>query len=120
MTSASTRVSNTPTASRAPLPNGAIRPAYTLIAPIYDLWAVFTEERARTRALEIAAIRDGESILEVAVGTGLAFEELVRRNATGQTEGVDLTPAMLARARRRIERASSKAAGLRGKWNLQV
>ena len=101
--------------SAAPLDPGSIRSVYTALAPIYDVWAVFTEGRARRRALELAAIRDGESILEVAVGTGLAFEEIVRANPSGRSEGIDLTPAMLARANRRLERA-----GLRGGRRLQV
>jgi len=99
----------------APIDPGSIRWVYTAIAPVYDLWAIFTERRARTRALELAAIRDGESVLEVAVGTGLAFEEIVKTNPTGQNEGIDLTPAMLARARRRLERT-----GVRGRHHLAV
>jgi ubiquinone/menaquinone biosynthesis C-methylase UbiE len=74
---------------------------YSRIAPVYDLWAAMTESRARRRALELSAIRDGESVLEVAVGTGLAFEEVMRKNPSGRNVGVDLTEAMLERARRR-------------------
>jgi len=78
---------------------------YSGIAPIYDLWARLTESKARDRCLEIAAIRDGESVLEVAVGTGLAFERILRANPSGRNEGVDLTEAMLARARKRASRS---------------
>ncbi len=73
-------------------------PVYTGTAPLYDLWGRFTETHARTRALALADIHNGESVLEVAVGTGLTFQELVRRNPDGHTNGIDLTPAMLARA----------------------
>ncbi|MHB8878048.1 MAG: class I SAM-dependent methyltransferase [Myxococcaceae bacterium] len=73
---------------------------YTRFAPFYDLWAGL-EGRARRRSLELATIRDGEAALEVAVGTGLLFEQLLRANPTGRNVGVDLTGAMLARARRR-------------------
>lgn len=93
----------------------SIRSVYTVLAPVYDLWAFATEGRARRRALEVAAIADGESVLEVAVGTGLAFEEIVRANPSGRNEGIDLTPAMLARARRRLERAQTN-----GRWNLAI
>jgi SAM-dependent methyltransferase len=86
---------------------------YARIARIYDLWAALTETRARRACLERAAVRDGESVLEVAVGTGLAFRELVRANPSGLTEGVDLTEAMLARARHKV-------AGLPGRHRLQV
>lgn len=51
---------------------------YDSIAPIYDIWGKLTESRARNRAIELAEINDGQSILEVAVGTGLAFYEIVK------------------------------------------
>jgi ubiquinone/menaquinone biosynthesis C-methylase UbiE len=62
----------------------------------------FAETHARERSLELAHLRDGETVLEVAVGTGLTFEALVRANPTGITEGIDLTAAMLGHARRRV------------------
>lgn len=86
---------------------------YTRLAPLYDLWARLTETRARHRAVELAAVRDGERVLEVAVGTGLTFADLLRANPRGHTEGLDLTPAMLARARKRAE--STPGAG---DWHL--
>ena len=71
---------------------------YSKIAPIYDLWALLTETKARKRCLELAAVQDGEDVLEVAVGTGLAFVEILKANPSGRNEGVDLTAAMLALA----------------------
>ena len=78
---------------------------YTGIAPVYDLWARLTESRARDRCMDLAAIRDGESVLEVAVGTGLAFEHILKANPSGHNEGIDLTEAMLARAEKRASRS---------------
>ncbi len=101
------------TTLEARLDKDAVRDVYRGLAPIYDFWADITEVRARTRALELAAVRDGEAILEVAVGTGLAFIELVRQNPTGTTTGIDLTPAMLARAQSRLA-----AAKLPGNYTL--
>ncbi len=83
-------------------------PVYTGTAPLYDLWAMFTETSARMRALALAGIRNGESVLEVAVGTGLTFQELVRRNPDGYTDGIDLTPAMLARAQDKATRIGAR------------
>jgi ubiquinone/menaquinone biosynthesis C-methylase UbiE len=40
-------------------------------------------------------------VLEVAVGTGLAFERILHANPSGEVEGIDLTHAMLNRAKRR-------------------
>lgn len=59
------------------------------------------ESRAQQRCLELAAIKNGESVLEVAVGTGILFEKILHQNPDGRNEGVDLTPEMLARARAR-------------------
>lgn len=78
---------------------------YGRLARVYDLWAAATESRARRRTLELAEIRDGERILEVAVGTGGTFEQLLERNPHGENAGIDLTPEMLARARAKAERS---------------
>lgn len=77
---------------------------YTQTAPIYDLWGALTETKARKRSLELAQIQDGMHILEVAIGTGLTFQEILRANPGGQNNGVDLTPAMLNKARVRISK----------------
>ena len=60
---------------------------YTRVAPRYDLWATLTESRARRRVVELAAVRDGEAILEVAVGTGLLFTELLKPIRAGTPRG---------------------------------
>ena len=77
---------------------------YDRIAPIYDLWGRLTESKARHRAIELAKIEDGQSILEVAVGTGLAFSEILKRNPNGTNTGIDLSKGMLARAKKRVSR----------------
>jgi len=74
---------------------------YTSVAPIYDLWGTLTETRARRRALELAGIKNGEAVLEVALGTGLTFREILKANPDGNNVGVDLTPAMLEKARKK-------------------
>jgi len=79
---------------------------YDKLARIYDIWGRLTESRARTRAIELATIEDGKTILEVAVGTGLAFHEIVKRNPHGQNLGIDLSPGMLAKARSRMSTLS--------------
>ena len=80
---------------------------YRKIAPAYDLWAWCTERKARDRCLELAAIQDGEDVLEVAVGTGLAFERILQANPSGRNEGIDLTEAMLIRARKKAAKTGS-------------
>ncbi len=102
------------TYSERTLTKAEVVQVYGRTAPFYDLWGRLTETRARHRALELARVRDGESVLEVAVGTGLAFAELLRRNPNGRNEGIDLTAAMLAKAREKAERSSPK------NWRLRV
>jgi ubiquinone/menaquinone biosynthesis C-methylase UbiE len=77
---------------------------YNRIASIYDLFGVLMESKARHRALDVAAIKDGEKILEVALGTGLNFVEILKRNPSGWVEGIDISVKMLKRARKRISR----------------
>ena len=76
---------------------------YDGIAWFYDIWAGLTETRARKRALEIAGVQDGWSVLEVAVGTGAAFAELVHQNPNGKNIGIDLSSKMLAKAKKRLQ-----------------
>ena len=52
----------------------------------------------------MAAIRDGEAVLEGAEGTGHLFEEVVKQNRQGRNEGIDLTDAMLERAKARLSK----------------
>ena len=84
-----------------------IAKVYRRIAPSYDLWAWLTETNARDRCLQMAAIQDGEDVLEVAVGTGLAFEKILALTPSGRNEGIDLTEAMLDRARKKARRSGS-------------
>ncbi len=86
----------------ARVPQNEVRTLYDRLAGSYDLWGRLAESRARSRAIELAAVEDGQTVLEVAAGTGLAFFELVRRNPNGTNLGIDLSPGMLARARKRL------------------
>jgi ubiquinone/menaquinone biosynthesis C-methylase UbiE len=81
---------------------------YDRIASIYDLFGIFMESKARERALDIAAIENGEKILEVALGTGLNFVEILKRNPHGWVEGIDVSMKMLKRARKRISKTGQQ------------
>lgn len=81
---------------------------YNRIASIYDLFGVLMESKARQRALDLAAIRNGEKILEVAIGTGLNFVKILIRNPKGWVEGIDVSKKMLERARKRISKTGQK------------
>jgi ubiquinone/menaquinone biosynthesis C-methylase UbiE len=86
---------------------------YDRIASIYDLFGLLMESRARQQALELAAIRDGEKVLEVAFGTGLNLVEILRRNPNGWVEGIDVSTKMLERARKRICKTGYQNVNLR-------
>jgi ubiquinone/menaquinone biosynthesis C-methylase UbiE len=53
-------------------------------------------------ALDLVDIHDNQSILEVAVGTGWMFSEIVQRNPNGKNIGIDISEGMLLRAKRRL------------------
>ena len=95
------------TIAEARLKKEEVVKVYSGIAPLYDLWGTLTETRARRRALKLARIKNGEAVLEVALGTGLTFREILMANPDGKNVGVDLTPAMLEKARRRAERTGA-------------
>jgi ubiquinone/menaquinone biosynthesis C-methylase UbiE len=85
---------------------------YTRLAPVYEVWARATESKARKRVLELASVRPGEDILEVATGTGVQLERLARANRDGRTVGVEISPGMLARTRRTLRRSGLTAVEL--------
>jgi len=97
----------------AQIEKGRVADIYRKIAPSYDLWAWLTESKARDRCLELAAIQNGEEVLEVAVGTGLAFERILQANPSGRNEGIDLTEAMLIRAEKKAAKSGSNNYRLR-------
>jgi len=75
---------------------------YDSLSKTYDIWGKLAETKARNRALELADIHDGQNILEVAVGTGLAFYEIVKKNPGGTNTGIDISPGMLKIAEKRL------------------
>jgi demethylmenaquinone methyltransferase/2-methoxy-6-polyprenyl-1,4-benzoquinol methylase len=77
---------------------------FSWLAPFYEVWAHHVEARPRRRVLELAGVQDGESVLEVATGTGVQLVALARSNPSGRTCGVELAPGMLKRTRKRLAR----------------
>jgi ubiquinone/menaquinone biosynthesis C-methylase UbiE len=81
-----------------------VKRIYARLSYLYNIWGLLTESKAARKALQLANIRDGESILEVAVGTGAMFAQMVRLNPNGRNEGIDLSPDMLAIAKKRLSK----------------
>jgi len=91
----------------AKLNQDEVRETYRKFARTYDIWGNLMESKARRYCLEMADIKNGESVLEVAVGTGILFEKLLQMNPQGRNEGIDITAEMLNRARMRIQQSGS-------------
>jgi ubiquinone/menaquinone biosynthesis C-methylase UbiE len=91
----------------AKLNKDEVREAYRKSSSMYDIWSGLTESKSRRRCLEVADIKNGESVLEVAVGTGILFEKILELNPTGRNEGIDLTEEMLTRARARAQKSGA-------------
>jgi demethylmenaquinone methyltransferase/2-methoxy-6-polyprenyl-1,4-benzoquinol methylase len=96
------------------LEEGQVRAMFDRIARVYDLMnSVMTaglHHRWRERAADLAALREGDSALDVASGTGDLALELARRvGPSGTVVGSDFSEPMLDVARR-------KSAAVRWEW----
>ena len=90
---------------------GEIIDVYRRRAAHYDwtsklFWLLgFRENRYRWLAVEALALSPGDTVVDIACGTGLNFPLIEERiGPRGRLIGVDATDAMLDRARERVER----------------
>lgn len=88
----------------------AVRALYDRLAPVYDAvaWAydLAGSGRFHRRAVEALAFRPGDTAVDLACGTGVNLPHLVEAvGPAGRVVGVDLSLAMLGRARQRVEDA---------------
>ena len=81
---------------------------YNRIASFYDLFGVLMASKARLRAIDLASIQNGERILEVALGTGLSFVEILKKNPLGRVDGIDVSMRMIEKTKKRAARTGSK------------
>jgi len=84
------------------------RTNYKNVAWFYDVWSRLTESKAARKVLNLAKIKEGMAVLEVACGTGIVFEEIVKQNKSGTNVGVDLSPHMLAKAQKRLQKIKNE------------
>lgn len=87
-----------------------VRALYRRTARFYDaavwMYRLTGVRRHRERAVAALRLRPGDTVVDLGCGTGLNLSLLrAAVGPSGRVLGVDLTDAMLARARRRVERA---------------
>lgn len=89
-------------AAKRDFDSNRIRREYARVVGFYDLWSHLTESKAMQKALELSEVGPHDAVLEVAVGTGRMFAELVNKNERGHNVGVDLTLPMLRKTKQRL------------------
>lgn len=80
---------------------------YQKVAPLYDLWSKVTESKAAKCVLDLAQVKNQQQVLEIACGTGLVLEQIILKNPDGRNVGLDLSPDMLNKARKRLAKRFS-------------
>ena len=88
----------------AKIPQYKISRLYDGMAWYYDVWAHFTEKKAQDKAIELSKIKDGLTILDVAVGTGNIFNRILKRNPSGFNIGIDISKGMLTKAKSKLSK----------------
>ena len=87
------------------------RRIYDLVAPLYSISSQLFHSRAHRVALEASGIENGMRVLEVGMGSGEMFHQLLQINPNGETIGTDLSPNMAERsqtiARQRFPKAAA-------------
>ncbi|SRR6266508_994034 len=86
-----------------------IEHTYQNWAKVYDWLTPFyllgNEKRLRKETIDSLHLRPGQTVLDIACGTGRNFPLILEKiGPTGRLVGVDYTSAMLARAQERAER----------------
>ena len=92
----------------AKIPHHKISSLYDRISWYYDIWAYLTEQKAQSRAIELAEIEDGLTILDVAVGTGILFNQILKINPNGNNIGIDVSKGMLTKAKAKLLKQSNQ------------
>lgn len=76
---------------------------YDFAMQLYRLIGI--RQAYRSRAVKLLRLQQGDCVVELGCGTGLNFPLIIEQiGSQGRLIGVDLTPKMLAYARKRIER----------------
>lgn len=91
-----------------------IKKSYGWLSNLYGSFEGIFEKGLRDRGLELLAVKEGETILEVGVGTGFSLLKIVKSvGRRGKAFGLDITREMLVLTSKRLNRA-----GLADRVNL--
>jgi len=83
-----------------------IKKSYGTLSKIYGLLEGKFEKGLRQLGLEFLAAKEGETILEIGIGTGFSLQQIARSvGPTGKAYGIDITPQMLTRTEKRLRKA---------------
>ncbi len=81
------------------------RRSYDRLSRFYDYTEGIFEKKSINIALEQLNIKEGEEVLEIGFGTGNALIKIAESiGETGSAHGIDISPKMLERARRKINK----------------
>lgn len=82
----------------------AVAPVYDFVSPIWRTW-LYRDPLRAFEGVITAALSPGGEVLDLGCGTGAVLERLVALGTRcGTYTGVDLSPAMLARAQAKFDR----------------
>ena len=87
--------------------------SYRNVIWFYDFWSRLTESKALRTVMELVELKNGQNALEIGCGTGTVFEQIIIKNPDGYNLGVDISPDMLKKAKRRLQKVDSKNYELR-------
>lgn len=80
---------------------------YDVFATVYESGTELLHGRHRNEAIDLLRLQPGDSVLDVPTGTGANLPLIIPRvGAEGRIVGVDASPGMLARARRKASSAN--------------
>lgn len=85
-----------------------IKKSYGIMSQFYVPLEGIFERGMREKGVGLLAIKDGDTVLEVGVGTGFSLLEISRKvGPTGQAYGIDITPEMLRITEKRLRQAGT-------------
>lgn len=81
-----------------------VRDNYSSVAWFYNFWSDITESKAGEWLIDHAELTGDLDILDVGTGTGKILKRIALKNKKGKNTGVDLSPDMLKRAEKNLQK----------------